>query len=82
MRKITCDHCGKDLTWADDEHNFGRRIALTGERMTRPPRQIEDVHYSPPDIETDLHFCHTGCLVRWFRDNHGDKLAHILAEPK
>jgi len=67
--KITCDHCGADLTTTSNY--TGTRIVLASEDI--PPcaggSTSMPVH---PEFEEPLHFCGWRCLSEWVRKERDD----------
>jgi len=71
--KVTCDHCGKDITASQNCDDF--RIVVCSERLpTRfPDLPVTDMYIENP-VPKNLYFCGWGCLTAKFsRDKDGNK---------
>lgn len=65
MKKITCDHCERDLTYSGGcvEHS----LVLSDRHFSGPPGPpVIDVYFVPL-LEEDKHFCDFRCLNEWLK---------------
>ena len=61
--KITCDHCGADLTFTGNSIDW--RLALTNEQIPSHGGIVTDM-YIQPALEKNMHFCRLHCLKQYF----------------
>jgi hypothetical protein len=62
LRKITCDHCGQDLTTTGNCVDY--RIVLKSESIPSRGGVVTLMHLEP-DIAEPKHFCGLECLKNW-----------------
>lgn len=62
--KVTCDHCGADLTSTGNSVDY--RLVLDSERIPLRGSTCTDMMIYPP-IDRAAHFCGTACLFRWLK---------------
>ena len=74
--KITCDACGKDLTYTGNSVDY--RLALISQAKGTYPgaHAVTDMLIAPP-LERDKHFCRLECLDIW-RDRERCGFVQVL----
>lgn len=60
--KVTCDHCGRDLTETKGAYEY--RLVLANQFIPHTGSIVLDV-LIPPPIDSTKHFCGTECLKKW-----------------
>ena len=60
--KITCDHCGRDLTTTTNAIDY--RIILAADMIPSAGRTATLVHYENP-LPQSRYFCSLSCLKEW-----------------
>lgn len=61
-RQVVCDHCGRDLTFAERFEDWS--IRLINRRMPCKSSAVVDVMFQP-HLEHDYDFCGLGCMNKF-----------------
>lgn len=67
--KITCDNCGRDITWTDSSEDY--RIILGIESIHANTSMVYDVAISPA-LNRTYYFCgayQPNCLLTWAKND-------------
>lgn len=78
--KITCDHCGNDITYTSNCDDF--RVVLSSEAMAHTPGGgAVTLMYVTPQFPQPHYFCGERCLVRWILAEYTTLVEMIRTNP-
>lgn len=78
--KITCDGCGRDLTYTGNCVDYRLVLAPENKAIYPGAGAVTDVILSPP-VKRPFYFCDLSCLDHWrSRENHKAALHHAALE--
>ncbi len=68
--RITCDHCGNQITSYDGMYELEKDAAICGWEFCHHDEDANELEILQDDYrQADLHFCSPECLEKWIVEN-------------